>query len=273
MALFPETYYQLSTFRQAVGKRNLLMDTNQYLQRINYDGPLEPTLEVLSELQLMHLLSVPFENLDIHNKIKIDLKNLFNKIVIRKRGGFCYELNGLFYKLLKEIGFVVKMVSARVYNSKKEYSPEFDHLTLVTSIEDTNYLVDVGFGEFAFLPIKIELNKEIPDARGVFIFELLNENYKLVSRRNAEGKFIPEYTFSEKERQLEEFYDRCLYHQTSPESHFTQNRICSLPTKEGRITLTGNTLKITQNAIIKELHLPTEQEVQQELWNYFGIKL
>jgi N-hydroxyarylamine O-acetyltransferase len=249
------------------------MDTKQYLERIKYVGLLNPTSEVLSKLQLMHLMNVPFENLDIHNKTKIDLKNLFDKIVTRKRGGFCYELNGLFYELLKEIGFTVKMISARVYDKKKEYSPEFDHMAIVGSIKNDNYLVDVGFGEFAFSPIKIELNKETIDPRGIFRIDILDENYKTVAKKNAEGKLIPEYTFSEKERQLEEFYARCYYHQTSNESHFTQNRICSLPTKDGRITLTGNTLKITENGIVKERHLNNEQEIQQELWNYFGIKL
>ena len=248
------------------------MDVKQYLERINYVGLLTPAFEVLTKLQLMHLMNVPFENLDIHNKTKIDLKNLFDKIVIRKRGGFCYELNGLFYELLKEIGFTVKLVSARVYDKKKEYSPEFDHMAIVASIKNDNYLVDVGFGEFAFSPIKIELNKDTIDPRGIFRIEIFDENYKTVKKKNAEGKFIPEYIFSEKERQLEEFYARCYYHQTSNESHFTQNRICSLPTKDGRITLTGDTLKITENGMVKERHLNNEQEVQQELWNYFGIK-
>ena len=249
------------------------MDITQYLERINYTGPLHPTIDVLSKLQLMHLMNVPFENLDIHNKTKIDLKNLFNKIVTRKRGGFCYELNGLFYELLKEIGFTVKMVSARVYNGNKDYSPEFDHMAIIGSIKDDNYLVDVGFGEFAFFPIKIEINKKTIDTGGIFRIEIFNENYKVVKKKNAEGKFIPEYKFSEKERQLEEFYARCYYHQTSNESHFTQKRICSLPTKDGRITLTGNTLKITENGIIQERLLNNDQEIQQELWNYFGIKL
>jgi N-hydroxyarylamine O-acetyltransferase len=240
---------------------------------VNYVGFLNPTIELLSKLQLTHLMNVPFENLDIHNKTKIDLKNLFNKIVTRKRGGFCYELNGLFYELLKEIGFAVKMVSARVYDGKKDYSPEFDHMAIICSIKNDIYLVDVGFGEFAFSPIKIELNEETIDPRGIFRIEIFNENYKVVKKKNLEGKFIPEYVFSEKERQLEEFYARCYYHQTSNESHFTQNRICSLPTKEGRITLTGNTLKITEGGILKERHLNNEEEVQQELWNYFGVKL
>ena len=249
------------------------MNTKQYLERINYVGLLNPTFEVLSKLQLTHLMNVPFENLDIHNKTKIDLKNLFDKIVTRKRGGFCYELNGLFYELLKEIGFTVKLISARVYDKKKEYSPEFDHMAIVASIKNNNYLVDVGFGEFAFSSIKIEFNKDTIDPRGIFRIEVFDENYKTVLKKNAEGKFIPEYIFSEKERQLEEFYPRCYYHQASSESHFTQNRICSLPTKDGRITLTGNTLKITENGSVKERRLNNQQQIQQELWNYFGIKL
>lgn len=249
------------------------MDTKQYLQRINYAGILNPTFEVLSNLQLMHLMNVPFENLDIHYKTKIDLKNLFDKIVTRKRGGFCYELNGLFYELLKEIGFTVKMISAKVYSAKTGYSPEFDHMAIVASIKNDNYLVDVGFGDFAFSPIKIELGKETIDRGGIFRIEIFDENYKTVKKKNAEEKFIPEYIFSEQERQFEEFYARCNYHQTSNQSHFTQNRICSLPTKDGRITLTGDILKITKNGKVKERHLYNEQEVQQELWNYFGIKL
>jgi len=77
------------------------MDAKQYLERINYVDSTNLTFEVLSKLQIMHLMNVPFENLDIHNNTKIDLTNLFNKIVNRKRGGFCYELNGLFCDLLR----------------------------------------------------------------------------------------------------------------------------------------------------------------------------
>jgi N-hydroxyarylamine O-acetyltransferase len=156
------------------------MDIKRYLERINYLDPVNPTFEVLSKLQMMHLLYVPFENLDIHNNIKIDLANLFDKIVNRERGGFCYELNGLFYELLLEIGFKVKMVSARVYDGKEGYSPEFDHMALIVNIENAPYLVDVGFGEFSLCPIKIELNKELNDQRGIFRIETFDENYKVV---------------------------------------------------------------------------------------------
>lgn len=249
------------------------MDIKQYLERINYANPIDLTVEVLTQLQLMHLQHVPFENLDIHNNTKIDLTNLFNKIVTRKRGGFCYELNGLFYELLKEIGFTVKMVSARVYDGKKGYSPEFDHMALIVKINNYDYLVDVGFGEFASYPIKIEENKETNDPAGSFRIEILDEIYKVIKKKNAAGEFIPEYKFSEKARELSEFYDMCNYHQTSHESHFMQKTICSLPVKNGRITLTGDTLKITENGEVTERKLNNEQEIQQELWNYFGIKL
>ena len=249
------------------------MDIKQYLERINYLDKINPGIEVLSKLQTTHLMNVPFENLDIHNKNKIDLANLFDKIVKRNRGGFCYELNGLFYELLNELGFTVKMVSARVYDGKGDYSPEFDHMALIVEINKDNYLVDVVFGEFSFCPIKIELNIDTKDPRGIFRIETFNETHKIVKKINSEGEFIPEYIFSEKERQIGEFQERCNYHQTNAESHFMQKRVCSLPTQNGRITLTNDILKTTETGEIIEKRLTTEQEVQQELWNYFGIKL
>ena len=249
------------------------MDIKQYLERITYVGPIGPTLKVLSDLQMFHLLNVPFENLDIHNKTRIDLTNLFDKIVTRRRGGFCYELNGLFYELLVQIGFTVKMVSARAYDGKGNYGAEFDHMALIVEIMDDRYLADVGFGEFLFFPIKLELNKEISDPRGVFKIGIFDEFYQVVEKKNSDGSFIPEYIFSEKERRLEEFNEMCNYHQTNIASHFTQKRICSLPTANGRITLTGNILKITENGEVSERVLNKEEEVTQELWNHFRIRL
>jgi len=158
-------------------------------------------------------------------------------------------------------------------NGKNNYSTEFDHMALIVEVEGNSYLVDVGFGEFAFSPIKIELNKKVSDARGIFIIEPFDNIYKVVKKKNTNGEFIPEYIFSEKKRQLQDFYGMCNYHQTSNESHFMQKRICSLPTKNGRITLTGDLLKITENGKVTKKELNDEQEIQQALLNYFGIKL
>ncbi len=124
-----------------------------------------------------------------------------------------------------------------------------------------------------FYPVKIELNKEASDPAGIFRIETFDENYNVIKKKSAEGMFIPEYIFSEKERQLEEFYARCNYHQTSNESHFMQKRICSLLVKSGRITLTGDMLKMTENGKVRGRKLSNEHEIEQELWNCFGIKL
>src|ERR671921_759652 len=98
------------------------MDVQTYLARIQYFKPVKPDAQTLQELHLAHMQNVPFENLDIGLKRPILLTEeaLWNKIVVQKRGGFCYELNGLFARLLKEIGFHVTYLNARVYNRKGE---------------------------------------------------------------------------------------------------------------------------------------------------------
>jgi N-hydroxyarylamine O-acetyltransferase len=250
------------------------MDINLYLKRINYTGQLAPSAQLLWQLQEAHLLNVPFENLDIHNNIKIDLLNSFNKVVLQNRGGFCYELNGLFYRLLKEIGYTVKMISARVYNTdNSSYGAEFDHMAIIATIQNEEYLVDVGFGEFALHPIKIEPGKDVIDPKGVFRIVPFDEQYLLVAKRNAQGIAVPEYIFSRKERALAEFNDMCSYHQTSSDSHFTKKRICSLPTAAGRISLIGNTLNSTHNGSVTKRLLHDENEVKQVLHDYFKIDL
>ena len=86
-----------------------IMDISSYLRRIDYSGSREPSTDVLHKLHQAHLLTVPFENLDIHlgHPIVLGEAHLFNKIVNHRRGGFCYELNGLFAALLRELGFEV----------------------------------------------------------------------------------------------------------------------------------------------------------------------
>ena len=249
------------------------MDVELYLQRIGYSGKLTAVIETLSLLQERHLLNVPFENLDIHHKIEINLSDSFNKIVIQNRGGFCYELNGLFYRFLKSLGFVVKMISARVFNKDKSYGPEFDHMAIIATIGNDEWLVDVGFGEFAFHPLEIEPGIESLDPRGVFRIDAYDKNYLMVSKKNTDGEFVPEYIFTKTERPLNEFVEMCLFHQTSKDSHFTQKRICSLPTPGGRISLTGNVLKITSGANIIERVLADETEVEMVLKEYYNINL
>src|SRR5688572_18227184 len=113
------------------------MDVDAYLQRMNYQGLRSPTAETLRQLQLAHLFAVPFENLSIHSSQPIILEDgaLFEKIVGQRRGGFCYELNGLFAALLRSLGFSVDMLSAGVANKDGTFGTDFDHMLLLDSIE------------------------------------------------------------------------------------------------------------------------------------------
>src|SRR5690348_18327942 len=137
------------------------MDTAAYLARIGYTGPLQPSAESLRLLQRAHLLSVPFENLDIgcKRKIMVDRERSVAKVVSEKRGGFCYELNGAFATLLESLGFKVTLLSARVPRQDGSDGPEFDHLALRVDL-DQPWLADVGFGDSFLDPLRLELNAE-----------------------------------------------------------------------------------------------------------------
>jgi len=251
------------------------MDTQAYLSRIGYQGGLEPNLETLTALQRAHLLRVPFENLDIHLKIPVTLDPdaHYEKIVLRKRGGFCYELNGLFRQLLEAIGYDTILVSAKVYNFERgRFGPEFDHMAIIVEVGRELYLVDVGFGEFAFTPLVLDFQIDQPDPRGVFRMRTHDQEYLLVSK--AEGlSEKAQYLFTIIPRKLREFEGMCRYHQTSPGSHFTKKRLCSLPTENGRKTLTGNRFKITHGIGEIEVDMENEVEVRGLLKREFGIEL
>lgn len=252
------------------------MDINNYIRRIEYHGSLKPTLTVLRKLQKQHLLHVPFENLDIHygRKINLSVNEFFDKIIERKRGGFCYELNGLFYALLSELGFEVKMVSARVVNEAGELGQEFDHLVLLVKIEKDIWLTDVGFGDFSAYPLRLIENETQHDDNGIFTVSTYDSFYFKVSRLEPnQNEYRPVYIFSTRERELSDFEGMCEFHQTSTESHFTQNKLCSILTPAGRMTLTDTELIIKTSGHTETIIISGEYEFLTELKIKFGVKV
>lgn len=249
------------------------MDIAAYLKRIDYQNSLEISKKILFNLQKAHLLAVPFENLDIHynQPILLDLPTIFNKIVKKGRGGFCYELNGLFYYLLKAIGFDAKIISARVANEKGVYGVEYDHLAIVVNVEGQDFLVDVGFGQFSFEPLEIQFEMPIEDHLAVFQFETYDEYYLKVSTLEKE-QLVPQYIFKLLGREWSEFEDMCHYHQTNSKSHFTQKKVISILTKNGRITLNNDELKIRNNHKTEAFKFP-ETQFEFFLEKYFNIRL
>jgi N-hydroxyarylamine O-acetyltransferase len=251
------------------------MNVVPYLQRIQYEGSLEPVVTTLRALQIAHMRTVPFENLDIHlqQPITLELESLFDKIVLRRRGGFCYELNGLFASLLENLGFFVELLSARDANEDGSYGPEFDHLALhVRCPHDASipWLVDVGWGDTFQEPLRLDCREEQVQGLRGYRIDLQNEYYSLW-QHNYDGTWEKHYRFSLQPRSLAEFEPMCRYHQTSAESPFTQNRICTLATEEGRISLDGSRLISTVNGERRERPVRDEADYLRILRERFGV--
>jgi N-hydroxyarylamine O-acetyltransferase len=248
-----------------------MFDVKSYLDRIGYSGPTAPTPETLRAIHQAHLLSVPFENLDIAlgRKIVVDEDAFVRKGVEQRRGGFCYELNGAFAALLRALGYPVTLLSARVARDAGGWGPEFDHLTLRVDL-NVPWLADVGFGESFLEPLRLKVESEQVDPAGTFRLMKCGDRLQL-EKAETDGNWKRQYSFTIQSRRLEEFAGMCHYHQTSPESSFTQKSICTRATPEGRITLADMKLIVTKNGRREERLLTSNQQREDELRERFGI--
>jgi N-hydroxyarylamine O-acetyltransferase len=254
-------------------KVRAMLDVRGYLDRIGYSGPTGATAENLRALHRAHLLAVPFENLDISlgRRIVVDEEAILRKIVELQRGGFCYELNGAFAALLRALGFQVTLLSARVARSDGGEGPDFDHLALRVDLEEP-WLADVGFGDSFLEPLRLEGDVEQSDPAGTF--RLVQDGGRwYMQKRASDGNWTAQYSFSPQPHRLEEFAGMCHFHQTSPESSFTQKRICSRATPDRRITLSEMKLIVTSNGGREETRTGSDEECQKILEREFGIRL
>ena len=251
-----------------------MIDRVAYLRRIGVDRPPEATLQGLCHLHRQHLLNVPFEDLDIHfnRRIQLDPDHLFEKIVTSSRGGFCYELNYLFYQLLNNLGYQANMISARVMGKNGQLGPDYNHMALVIELEEP-FLVDVGFGDLFDYPLKI--NERSNQAQGQKTFKLTDgDNGRLqLWESNNEQDFELKYEFSLEPKSIQDFEVQCHWTQTSPDSHFVKDLICSKATADGRETI-YNAQHITHHDGIKTEELISDkQDLLRRLKNTFGIEI
>jgi N-hydroxyarylamine O-acetyltransferase len=250
------------------------LNIKAYLERINYHGSPAPTAETLRDLQVAHLLAVPFENLSVHAKEPIVLEDeaLFTKIVGRRRGGFCYEANGLFAAFLRQLGFDVAMLSAEVANAEGDFGPDFDHMALMVSLEQ-RWLVDVGFGDSFLEPLRLDDCSE--QLEGERAYRILKDgDHLIVAQRDKGEVWNPQYRFTLQPHEYADFSEMCRYHQTSPQSHFTRARICTRATREGRITLSEmRFIATSKQGGRKERVLSSQEEYADILREHFDIDM
>jgi N-hydroxyarylamine O-acetyltransferase len=275
-----------------------------YLRRLGAEQPAGPTIDVLRELQLRHLRTVPFENLSVHlgEEIVLEEKRLLDKVVGAGRGGFCYELNGAFGALLAALGFDVTLLAARVYGHEGRLGIPYDHLALrVRTVDGGDWLADVGFGAHSHYPLAFEERGEQEDPGGTFrIVEAgpdaagvrggYGATTKDASERGASERGAAEggaadldvvvdgraqYRLETRPRVLGDFVAGAWWHSTSPASHFTQSLVCSRVTEDGgRVTLSGRVFKVTApDGMREERELGADEEVLAVYRERFGIEL
>jgi N-hydroxyarylamine O-acetyltransferase len=249
------------------------MDVSAVLQRINYRGSIEPTESALRGLHRAFVQTVPFENLDIHRnrRIVLDEQAFFRKIVQRRRGGFCYELNGLFAAVLRELGFDVALLSARVFTAEGEMGREFVHLISRVNL-DQPWIADVGFGDWSSAPLRLAPGDEqLVDQQRYRV--ILQDERHIAQKQQEDASWKSRYAFTLIPRRLLDFAAICEDLQTAPDSFFRRHRMCTRATPDGRITLTEQHLIITANGERTEMPISDERAYQEALSKNFGIVL
>ncbi|MFJ8779605.1 arylamine N-acetyltransferase [Streptomyces sp. NPDC102476] len=263
-----------------------------YLRRLGVQHPAWPTVEVLRELHLRHLQTVPFENLSVHlgEEIVLEEERLVEKVVGARRGGFCYELNGAFGALLAALGFDVTLLAGRVYGDEGRLGIPYDHLALrVRTVDGGEWLADVGFGAHSHYPLAFGARDEQEDPGGTF--RIVEAGPDAAGVRSGDGAVKKgggdaadldvlmggrsQYRLEVRPRVLGDFVAGAWWHSTSSASHFTRSLVCSRVTEDGgRITLSGRTFKVTAaDGAREERELETDEEVLEVYRERFGVEL
>ncbi len=241
-----------------------------YLSRLGVEPPAAPDHDALRRLHAAHLRAVPFENLDIHlgRPIVLDEAAIVDKIVGRGRGGFCYELNTGFAWLLTALGFRVAMLEARVWG-ENGLGIRYDHMTLRVDLDET-WLADVGFGASFGLPLRLDETGDQPDPNGTYRITPAGDE---PGWRDVSENGVRQYRFSLEPRALADYQPGCTHHQTSPQSHFTRNTVCSRETATGRVTIRGRTLIVTEGEHRRERELASDAELAAAYRKHFGMEI
>ncbi|NXQ94850.1 ARY2 protein, partial [Sagittarius serpentarius] len=275
------------------------MDIKEYFTRISYWGSYDKRdLATLTDILQHHIRAVPFENLSIHcgESIELDLETAYNKIVRKKRGGWCMENNQLLSWALKTLGYNVTLLGAKVYVPEfSAYADEMDHLLMKVVLDNKPYIVDGAFGMACQMwqPMELISGKDQPQTPGVFRFLedsgvwylekvkrkqcVPNQSISTSHELEKEG-CRPIYLFTLQPRDIEEFRACNTRLQTTRTSLFVAKSLCSLQTTSGIRTLVGwklteMTYNYKDNTDLVDIRILADEEMEKTLKEKFNITL
>ena len=254
-----------------------LPDSGRYLERIGIKSIDAPDKETLDNLVLCHQRTVPFENLDIYDAddadidISLSIPALYDKIVLRRRGGYCFELNAAFMSLLKSLGYDCYALAVRVVWNFQDVMP-ISHRATVVTIDGIRYFCDVGFGgpsPQGALYLDVDGFQE----SGTNTFKIEKVKSGTVIHRMVNGQKERLLLFSEEPCDPVDFLALNEYQSRSRDSMFRKGRLLNLVTENGNKTLTGSVLTINESGNKAETTLSGEQELKAAMNEHFGLSV
>lgn len=250
------------------------MDLDAYLRRIGLEGPLPPTLKTLHAVHRAQAHAVPYEGLDIQQGVALDLNpaRIFDKLVTRGRGGWCYETNGLLGWALDALGFDVQRCTAGVYRRERGDASLGNHLMLIVNLDGTqprqNWLCDLGLGDALRAPIPLV---EGPHRDGPLEFRLehLPDGFWRFHNHTYGAPTSFDFRNAPADEALLRHQNATL--QTDPQSYFVQNAEAILMGPDHSVTLLGRVLRRASGDGVQKTLLNTPAELEEVLATQFGI--
>ncbi len=250
-----------------------LPDKARFLERLGLSDVTVPDLETLNRLILAHQMNVPFENLSIYDaetNVNLDIVSLYDKIVVRRRGGYCFELNALFMSLLQSLGYDCYPVMVRVVWMSTVYMP-ITHRACIITIDGVRYFADVGFGGPS-PRTAVRLDDPNPQTSGPndFVFDKAPDGDFIIYKLTGEGR-EQLLKFSDRRCENVDFLGPNEYLSKNNNSGFKRARMINISHENGSAAITGNILRIHKDGAVEETILDTEDKVRQALKEHFGI--
>jgi N-hydroxyarylamine O-acetyltransferase len=243
-----------------------------YFERIGYGGPTRPDLATLTAIHRAHLAAIPYENLEIQlgREKTIDEDAFFDALVMRRRGGWCYEMNGLLTTMLRALGYRVRRVGGAVARSRFPDDAVGNHMVGLVDIEGTRFVADVGLGDGPLEPFELT---ESAWTEGDLTFSLERLDDGWWRFQNHEHGLAPDFDFTEEERPLDWYRPKCAQLQVDPHSPFVNYAMTFRRTPTGARSLRDTWLIEVDGSTRTERRIEDEREYRTVLTDLLGCDL